>query len=143
GRAGPVRAGRSARRGPHPGPALRRHRQAEDPTLRVSLFDKFQGLAELKQALAEGRSVPSVATPMDQIHSATSGIIEGRRVVLAGTNNYLGLTFDARCRKAAIEAIETLGTGTTGSRMDSGNYAGHRDLESALAGAFGWPSGIV
>ena len=80
---------------------------------------------------------------MDEVHSATSATINGRRVILAGTNNYLGLTFDADCRAAAIAAIESLGTGTTGSRMASGNYAGHRALEHALASAFGWPTGIV
>ena len=80
---------------------------------------------------------------MDAVHSATSATIDGRRVLLAGTNNYLGLTYDAECRAAAIAAIEELGTGTTGSRMASGNYAGHRELERALATAFGWPAGIV
>ena len=77
------------------------------------------------------------------MHSATQATIGGRRAVLAGTNNYLGLTFDAGCRAAAIEAIEAWGTGTTGSRMASGNYAGHRGLERALADAFGWAAGIV
>ena len=109
----------------------------------MSLLDKFKALAELKKALGDGTGLSSVATPMDEIHSATSAVIQGRKVVLAGTNNYLGLTFDAQCRAAAIAAIESMGTGTTGSRMASGNYAGHRDLESALAGAFGWPAGIV
>lgn len=109
----------------------------------MSLFDKFQALAELRSALADTQRVPSVATPMDEVESATSAVIAGRRVVLAGTNNYLGLTFDAECRAAAIQAIESMGTGTTGSRMASGNYAGHRDLERALADAFGWPAGIV
>lgn len=109
----------------------------------MSLLDKFQGLAELKNALGVGGQLSSVATPMDEIHSATSAVIRGRRVVLAGTNNYLGLTFDAECRAAAIAAIESMGTGTTGSRMASGNYAGHRALEQAFAEAFGWPAAIV
>ena len=109
----------------------------------MSLFDKFEALAQLRSALAADQQVPSVATPMDEVHSATSAVIGGRRVVLAGTNNYLGLTFDDECRAAAIRAIESMGTGTTGSRMASGNYAGHRDLERALADAFGWPAGIV
>lgn len=109
----------------------------------MSLFDKFEGLRALQATLTGAGRTSSVATPMDEIHSATEATIQGRRVVLAGTNNYLGLTFDAQCRAAAIAAIEAMGTGTTGSRMASGNYAGHRDLERALAGAFGWPAGIV
>ncbi|TFH46397.1 MAG: aminotransferase class I/II-fold pyridoxal phosphate-dependent enzyme, partial [Lysobacterales bacterium] len=109
----------------------------------VSLFDKFAALRALQTTLGGDGRVPSVATPMDEVHSATEATIHGRRVVLAGTNNYLGLTFDAECRAAAVAAIEALGTGTTGSRMASGNYAGHRGLERALADAFGWPAGIV
>jgi 8-amino-7-oxononanoate synthase len=109
----------------------------------VSLFDKFAALRALQTTLGGDGRVPPVATPMDQVHSATEATIDGRRVILAGTNNYLGLTFDAECRAAAVAAIEALGTGTTGSRMASGNYAGHRGLERALADAFGWPACIV
>jgi len=109
----------------------------------MSLLDKFAPLAELRSALAGSGRVPSVATPMDAVNSATEAVIDGRKVLLAGTNNYLGLTFDAECQAAAINAVQTLGTGTTGSRMASGNYAGHRALEQEFAAAFGWPAGIV
>jgi 8-amino-7-oxononanoate synthase len=109
----------------------------------VTLFDKFAPLAELRSQLAALGSVPSVATPMDAVQSATEAVIDGKRVLLAGTNNYLGLTFAPETRKAAIEAIQTLGTGTTGSRMASGNYAGHRLLEREFGAAFGYPPGIV
>jgi 8-amino-7-oxononanoate synthase len=109
----------------------------------VSLHDKLATQRTLHTRLAENSRVAPIATPMDAIHSATSATIDGRRVILAGTNNYLGLTYDAECRAAAIAAIETLGTGTTGSRMASGNYAGHRALEQELAKAFGWPACIV
>jgi 8-amino-7-oxononanoate synthase len=109
----------------------------------MTLLAKFAPLAELRAALAGSGRVPSVATPMDAVHSATEATIDGRRVLLAGTNNYLGLTFAAETREAAIHAINTLGTGTTGSRMASGNYADHRALERDFAAAFGWPSAIV
>ena len=109
----------------------------------MSLLDKFAVQRGLAASLAEGNLVAPIATPMDEVHSATSATINGRRVILAGTNNYLGLTYDAECRAAAIAAIESLGTGTTGSRMASGNYAGHRALEHALASAVGWPTAIV
>ncbi len=109
----------------------------------MSLFDKFMPLDALKKDLARMGDLPPVATPMGVIRSATEAVIGERRTVLAGTNNYLGLTFDAECQAAAIKAIETQGTGTTGSRMASGNYAGHRDLEQALAEAFGWLAAVV
>ncbi|WPB58966.1 serine palmitoyltransferase [Xylophilus sp. GOD-11R] len=109
----------------------------------MSLLDKFAAQRGLSAHLAEMGSVAPIATPMDAIESATSATIGGRRTVLAGTNNYLGLTFDESCRNAAIDAINTLGTGTTGSRMASGNYSGHRALERELADAVGWPSCMV
>ena len=70
---------------------------------------------------------------IDRILSPTEGLIDGRPTILAGTNNYLGLTFDPDCIAAAREALETTGTGTTGSRMANGSYAGHRELELDLA----------
>ncbi|MGI4778695.1 MAG: serine palmitoyltransferase [Janthinobacterium lividum] len=109
----------------------------------MSLLDKFAAQRALQASLAELGGVAPIATPMDAVHSATSATIGGRRMILAGTNNYLGLTYDAACRAAAIEAIGTQGTGSTGSRMASGNYAGHRALEHELADAIGWPSCMV
>lgn len=109
----------------------------------MNLLSKFAPLAELRAALVARGRVPSVATPMDAVHSATEATIDGRRVLLAGTNNYLGLTFADETREAAIQAINQLGTGTTGSRMASGNYADHRALERDFAEAFGWPAAIV
>ena len=109
----------------------------------MSLLDKFEALRSLQSALAQSAGVPAVATPMEEIHSAREATVQGRRLLLAGSNNYLGLTFDDACRAAAIAAIEAYGTGSTGSRMASGNYQAHRDLERALADAFGWPAGIV
>jgi len=120
-----------------------RHPRFESQPDVVSLFDKFAPQRALQASLAESGAVLPIATPMDAVHSATTATIGGKRTVLAGTNNYLGLTFDAECRAAAIAAIEASGTGTTGSRMASGNYAGHRELERALADAFGWAAGIV
>jgi 8-amino-7-oxononanoate synthase len=70
---------------------------------------------------------------IDRILSPTEGVIDGRHTILAGTNNYLGLTFDPACIAAARTALETSGTGTTGSRMANGSYAAHRELEVDLA----------
>ncbi len=109
----------------------------------MSLLEKFAPLRALQSSLNTRGETAPIATPMDEVHSPTEAVIGGRRVLLAGTNNYLGLTFDPRCRAAAIAAVEALGTGTTGSRMASGNYSGHRKLERAFADAFGWPTGIV
>lgn len=69
---------------------------------------------------------------MERIYSATEGKINGRRTILAGTNNYLGLTFEPATVDAAMRAVETLGTGTTGSRIANGTHRSHTQLEQAL-----------
>nr|WP_321986796.1 aminotransferase class I/II-fold pyridoxal phosphate-dependent enzyme [uncultured Lichenicoccus sp.] len=63
----------------------------------------------------------------------TEAILAGRRVLLFGTNNYLGLTFDAACIEAAVAALHADGTGTTGSRIANGTYGSHALLEQRLA----------
>jgi len=108
----------------------------------MSLFDKFQPAAAAKKALS-GSGPAAIATPIQSVQSATRGIINGRNVILAGTNNYLGLTFDPDVLQSAQTALQTMGAGTTGSRMANGSYEAHRLLEQELAGAFGWPSAIV
>jgi 8-amino-7-oxononanoate synthase len=80
---------------------------------------------------------------IDRIVSPTEGIIDGRPTILAGTNNYLGMTFDADCIASAREALESSGTGTTGSRMANGSYASHRELELDLARFYGKRDAIV
>ncbi|WP_063570621.1 MULTISPECIES: aminotransferase class I/II-fold pyridoxal phosphate-dependent enzyme [Luteibacter] len=80
---------------------------------------------------------------IDRIVSPTEGIIDGRPTILAGTNNYLGMTFDPDCIASAREALESAGTGTTGSRMANGSYASHRELELDLARFYGKRDAIV
>jgi 8-amino-7-oxononanoate synthase len=70
---------------------------------------------------------------MDRILSPTEAIINGRRTLMVGTNNYFGLTFDPTCMDAAIDAIRSEGTGTTGSRIANGSYSQHVLLEKELA----------
>lgn len=67
---------------------------------------------------------------------ATNGTvvkIEGRDVIMAGSNNYLGLTNDPRVIKAAQDVISTYGTGCTGSRYLNGTLDLHIELEEKLA----------
>lgn len=108
----------------------------------MSLFDKFRPLAAARAGLGE-HAIPPIATPIDDVHSAAEGVIGGRTVILAGTNNYLGMTLDPDVIAAAREGLEHFGTGTTGSRMANGSYRAHQALERDLADAFGWPSAIV
>ena len=108
----------------------------------MSIFDKFDGVGALYEQLTKDGVAP-VGTPIDCVLSATRGLIEGREVVLAGTNNYLGLTFDAACIEAGQRSLAESGTGTTGSRLANGSYTGHTALEDELADYFSMRSAIV
>ncbi|MCU0936928.1 MAG: aminotransferase class I/II-fold pyridoxal phosphate-dependent enzyme [Gammaproteobacteria bacterium] len=108
----------------------------------MKLFEKFQPLAVAREELAAFGTLP-IGVVTERIDSATEGWIDGRRVILAGTNNYLGLTFDPECVAAAQRAVAEQGTGTTGSRMANGSYAGHVALERELAEFYGVPSAVV
>jgi 8-amino-7-oxononanoate synthase len=81
--------------------------------------------------------------PFDTVLSATEAVLDGRRVLLLGTNNYLGLTFDPDCVAAAVSAAEAEGTGTTGSRIANGSYGGHAALERRLADFLGRRGAMV
>ncbi len=59
--------------------------------------------------------------------------IEGKKVIMAGSNNYLGLTAHPKVREAAINAINKYGTGCSGSRYLTGTIDLHVELEEKLA----------
>ena len=91
--------------------------------------------ADLKAAYARlgsgGRNPFSVA--FEQMLSPTEAMLDGRRVLLLGTNNYLGLTFERSCIESAAAALDAEGTGTTGSRIANGTYGRHAALEAQIA----------
>jgi len=108
----------------------------------MSLFDKYAPLqARVDVMMKIGKD--ALGVQFDDIINATRGRIGNREILLAGTNNYLGLTFDNDCMAAAKDAVDNHGTGTTGSRIANGSYAEHLDLEKALAEHLGMPSCIV
>ena len=106
------------------------------------LFDKFKTMADFQAELAQRGVVPFGAVT-EQILSATEGVVEGHKVILAGTNNYLGLSYDPRCIAAAQAAAERWGTGTTGSRLANGSFAEHQALEREIAAFYGVDNAIV
>lgn len=108
----------------------------------MKLFDKFAALAADREALLATGMDPFGA-PLEEVYSATEARIGGRRVILAGTNNYLGLTRAPECLKAAHDAIDREGTGTTGSRMANGSFSGHRALEREIAEFYECRAAIV
>ena len=73
----------------------------------------------------------------DTVISPTEAELNGGRVILIGTNNYLGLTFDPECVEASVEAVRNFGTGTTGSRIANGSFGAHLAMEAGLAQFYG------
>jgi 8-amino-7-oxononanoate synthase len=107
------------------------------------VFEALRALAEARRALLDEDAVSPFGTVVEQVLSPTEAILDGRRTILAGTNNYLGLTFDPGCIEAARAALLEAGTGTTGSRMANGTFAAHAALERELSGFLGRKSTIV
>jgi len=90
----------------------------------VSIEEKAMAVQKAFGALkALGRDPTSLE--FDEVISPTEAKLEGRRTILLGTNNYLGMTFDEACVGAAKSALDEFGTGTTGSRVANGTYDLH------------------
>ncbi|MPQ30504.1 8-amino-7-oxononanoate synthase [Clostridium estertheticum] len=69
--------------------------------------------------------------------------IEGKDFILLGSNNYLGLCDDFRLKKAAIDAINKYGVGSGGSRLTTGSYDLHKQLEEKIASFKGTEASLV
>lgn len=108
----------------------------------MDIFEKFSTL-KARTDLVEKLGVDPFGVKFDSILNATRGLIGNREIILAGTNNYLGLTFDPDCIEASVNALKKHGTGTTGSRIANGSYDEHVDLENALAKHSGMESAVI
>lgn len=97
----------------------------------MALLDRHASQRDAYEAIRNSSADP-FSVRFDSVTSPTEGVIDGRRTILLGTNNYLGLTFDADCIEDSVQAVRERGTGTTGSRIANGSYDGHVALEAAL-----------
>ena len=98
----------------------------------IDLMDKHKPIAERFDRMMQ-IGVNALGLTNDKMLSPTRAIIRGKETILAGTNNYMGITFDADCIAAGQKALTDFGTGTTGSRIANGSYALHTTLEKELA----------
>src|SRR5262245_18548425 len=103
----------------------------------AGLLERFMPLTELRNSLFADGGADPFSVKMTEILSQTEAMIGNRRTILVGTNNYLGLTFAPEALEAAHNALDAGGTGTTGSRVANGTYAGHVELEETLKDFFG------
>ncbi len=109
----------------------------------VDVFAKVRSherAEQLEQAKAAG------VLPYFKVLTSEAGPVvemEGREMIMLGSNNYLGLTGDPRVKQAARDALEVYGTGLTGSRLLNGTTPLHLELERELAEWMGSEDAIV
>jgi 8-amino-7-oxononanoate synthase len=112
-------------------------RAAVDVFEKARAHDRLEQLEQAKEhdLLPYFRLLTSQAGPVVEM--------EGRETIMLGSNNYLGLTGDERVKEAARNALETYGTGVTGSRLLNGTTPLHVELERELAEWMGTEDAIV
>ncbi len=99
----------------------------------MDLFEKCRKYTAAKEVMAAGfypyfRMVESEQNP--------EVIVQGKKMIMLGSNNYLGLTSHPKVKQAAIEAIRKYGSGCAGSRFLNGTLDIHVELEEKLASFF-------
>ncbi|HEY5982614.1 MAG TPA: pyridoxal phosphate-dependent aminotransferase family protein [Anaerolineales bacterium] len=106
----------------------------------MDIFDKAFAYQEAREAIKQGWYPYFI--PMSE-SEGTEAVFHGHRLIMCGSNNYLGLTTDPSVRRAAIEAVERFGTSCTGSRFLNGTLEMHEQLERELAEFVGKPAALV
>ena len=106
----------------------------------MDIFEKCYGYTEAKEAMQSG--LYPYFIPMTK-SEGSEAVFQGRRLIMCGSNNYLGLTADPRVRQAAIDAVKEFGTSCTGSRFLNGTLELHEQLEHELAEWVGKEAALV
>ncbi|MFQ5707710.1 MAG: aminotransferase class I/II-fold pyridoxal phosphate-dependent enzyme [bacterium] len=96
----------------------------------ADLFDKCYNFTKARELQDEGWYPYFKAI---QSGADMEVVIDGRKLIMVGSNNYLGLTQDPRIKAAAIKAVNEFGSGCTGSRFLNGTLSLHVELEEKLA----------
>ncbi|MGB9639525.1 MAG: aminotransferase class I/II-fold pyridoxal phosphate-dependent enzyme, partial [Anaerolineales bacterium] len=106
----------------------------------MDIFEKCYQYTLVKEAI-EGGYYPYFI-PLAE-NEGTEVMIGNHRLIMCGSNNYLGLTTHPKVKEAAIQAIQRYGTSCTGSRFLNGNLELHEQLEHELAEWVGKPAALV
>jgi 8-amino-7-oxononanoate synthase len=109
-----------------------------------SLFDKCQRFFDASGDYAQVKEADLYPyfRPIER-NEGSRAIMNGDEVIMAGSNNYLGLTSDPRVKEAAMQAVEKYGTGCTGSRFLNGTLDLHLELEERLARFMGKEKAVL
>jgi 8-amino-7-oxononanoate synthase len=106
----------------------------------MDIFEKCYNYTEAREAIKAG--FYPYFLPFTE-SEGSEAVVEGKRVIMCGSNNYLGLTTHPEVRQAAIEAVQQFGTSCTGSRFLNGTLEMHHQLEAELAEYVGKEAALV
>ncbi|MBN1425974.1 aminotransferase class I/II-fold pyridoxal phosphate-dependent enzyme [Candidatus Fermentibacteria bacterium] len=106
----------------------------------MDLFEKCYQFTEAKEVMAMG--IYPFFRPIESFQE-TLARIDGKEVIMIGSNNYLGLTHHPKVIQAARAALERYGSGCTGSRFLNGTLTLHEELEHRLARFVGKEAALV
>jgi 8-amino-7-oxononanoate synthase len=98
----------------------------------TDLFSKFDPIIEMRENLLATGVRDPFSLVMEEVKSPTVAVCNGKEIILLGTYNYMGMTFDPDVIEAGKKALDEFGAGTTGSRTLNGTYSGHKAVEEAL-----------
>jgi 8-amino-7-oxononanoate synthase len=96
----------------------------------ADIFEKTRQYTAAKDAIRDGYYPYFI--PLNE-NEGTEVVYKGHRLIMCGSNNYLGLTTHPKVRQAAIDAVKRYGTSCTGSRFLNGTLEMHEELERQLA----------
>ncbi|NLE43734.1 MAG: 8-amino-7-oxononanoate synthase [Chloroflexi bacterium] len=106
----------------------------------MDIFDKCRSFVRAREAQSAG--IYPYFIPLTD-SEGTEVTIGDHRLIMIGSNNYLGLTTHPKVRRAAVEATERYGTSCTGSRFLNGTLELHLELEQQLADYVGMEAALV
>ncbi len=106
----------------------------------MDIFEKCFSFTQAKDAIKDGYYPYFI--PLTE-NEGTEVVYRGHRMIMCGSNNYLGLSTHPKVREAACQAVERYGTSCTGSRFLNGTLEMHEQLEHELAEWVGKEAALV
>lgn len=112
------------------------------PTLlRATVFDKCRIMTE-RLALLRAANAYCYYRPIESAQDPVV-LVAGQKLIMLGSNNYLGLTSHPKVKEAGLDALRRFGTGCAGSRLLNGTLMLHEELEDKLARFIAKPSVVT
>jgi len=106
----------------------------------MDVFKKCMEYTDAKEAMEKG--LYPYFLPLAE-NEGTEVVYKGERLIMCGSNNYLGLTTHPKVKEAAIKAIERFGTSCTGSRFLNGTLELHEQIEKEIADFVGKEEALI